>query len=98
MNCKDPTQFITARTVKGGARWNGEDIGKAIRFYASKNSFFTCPTITYAANGNKVPRSTGCRPLMEMGDTVPEDLNYQVYVSDAEKLLKEVGYVCSSGD
>ena len=98
LGCKDVSQFLTARTVKGGAVWNGEDLGKAVRFYSSTEALFIDPAIHYAINGNKVPRSTGCRPLMDLGESVPDDLNYEAYVADAEKLLKEVGYVCTSGD
>jgi DNA polymerase elongation subunit (family B) len=91
--CKDIRQFITVRHVTGGARWNGELLGKAIRYYASTESILIDPAITYALNGNKVPKSTGCRPLMDLCDGVPADLDYGRYIMDAEKLLKEVGYV-----
>jgi hypothetical protein len=91
--CADPSQFVSIRKVTGGAKWNGEEIGKAIRYYASTESFFIDPCIHYVLNGNKVPKSTGCRPLMEMGGSVPGDINYQVYIDEAKKLLREVGYV-----
>ena len=90
--CKDPSKFITARKVTGGATWDGEEIGKAIRFYSSTDTMFVDPYIHYTLNGNKVPRSAGCRPLMEMNGKVPDDLNYQAYINDANKLLGEVGY------
>jgi hypothetical protein len=90
--CTDPGQFVTARRVTGGATFDGEEIGKAIRFYSSTDTMFVDPCIHYVLNGNKVSRSSGCRPLMEMNGKVPDDLNYQAYIDDANKLLKEVGY------
>jgi hypothetical protein len=91
-NCNDPRQFITARKVSGGATFDGNEIGKAIRFYSSTDTMFLDPYIHYTINGNKVPRSAGCRPLMEMNGEVPDDVNYQSYIDDGVKLLKEVGY------
>jgi hypothetical protein len=90
--CSDPAQFVTIRKVTGGAKWNEEEIGKAIRYYASTEALFIDPCIHYVLNGNKVSKSTGCRPLMEMGDDLPSDLNYQAYIDEAQKLLLEVGY------
>lgn len=90
-NCKDITQFITVRTVKGGALWRGELLGKAIRYYSSTMSNFM-EHIEYASNGNKVPNSQGCAPLMDLPGTFPEDVEYETYIADAYKLLKGVGY------
>jgi len=91
-DCKDPGKFVSCRKVTGGCVWNGESIGKAVRFYVSKDSFFTDPCLHYKINQNKVPKSGGCRPLMEMGSEVPADLNYKAYIEEAESLLKGVGY------
>jgi len=88
--CEDITQFVTVRTVKGGAEWEGEALGKAVRFYASREiPADTC--IRYASNGNKVPNSDGCRPLMDLPETFPSDVDYDAYIEGAEKLLAEVG-------
>ena len=89
--CKDITQFVTVRRVKGGAVWRGDALGKAVRFYSSTDVPAT-ENIEYATNGNKVPRSSGCRPLMDLPDIFPGDVDYQAYIEDAEKLLYEVGY------
>ena len=90
--CDDVKQFVSARKVTGGAKWDGELLGKTVRFYSSTTSLMVDPAIHYAVNGNKVPKSSGCRPLMELCDGLPEDLNYQTYIEDARGLLKEVGY------
>jgi hypothetical protein len=94
--CEDVSQFVTVRAVTGGAKYNGEYLGKAVRFYSAKldvaiTSNDDC--IYYAANGNKVPKSTGCTPIMDMSVGLPNDLDYGTYIFDARKLLKEVGYV-----
>ena len=49
--------------------------------------------IHYNLNGNRVPKSGGCRPIMDMSGGMPGDLNYGVYVDEALELLKEIGYV-----
>jgi len=90
--CNDPSQFVTVRKVQGGARFDGELLGKSVRFYSSTETFFIDPYIHYVLNDNKVPKSSGCRPLMDMGEELPTDLDYEAYINDAEKLLGEVGY------
>jgi len=90
--CEDPKQFISARKVTGGSMWDGELLGKTVRFYSSKGSLMIDPFIHYVLNGNKVPRSSGCRPLMDLDDWDISDLNHQSYISDARSLLKSVGY------
>jgi len=57
--CQDIRQFVTVRTVKGGAVWEGEWLGKAVRFYASR--WLTPDTcIRYASNDNKA--RPACHP------------------------------------
>ena len=89
--CKDITQFVTVRKVTGGAKWQDEKLGKAVRFYYSKN--VDCSVnIEYVLNGNKVPKSDGAKPLMTLPDTLPDDIDYKRYIAIAEDLLKGVGY------
>lgn len=89
IGCKDPSRFVTVRRVTGGAMWEGEEVGKAVRFYHS-SEIPDDVSLTYKKNGNKVPNSNGCRPLMVM-DGLPSDINYAYYVTEANKLLKEIG-------
>ena len=88
--CVDLREFVTVRTVRGGATWNGEALGKAVRFYSSR-SVPEDQCIHYATNGNRVPRSAGCMPVMDLPDEFPNDVDYDSYIVDAEKLLAEVG-------
>jgi DNA polymerase elongation subunit (family B) len=90
-SCSDITQFITVRKVTGGAQWQGEYLGKAVRFYKS-NTVGDDVEINYVKNGNKVPNSAGCRPLMDLPDSFPTDIDYAYYIKEANDLLTEVGY------
>lgn len=89
-DCKDIRQFVTVRRVQGGAEWRGEYLGKAVRFYYS-TEVADDECIHYAKNSNRVPKSAGAKPLMELPDEFPSDVNYQTYIVEAEKLLAEVG-------
>jgi len=91
VNCKDVTQFVTVRKVTGGAVWCDEYLGKAVRFYYSKDIDLNV-TIDYVKNGNKVPKSDGSKPLMALPVTLPADIDYKRYITMAEDLLKGVGY------
>lgn len=89
--CRDIKKFVTIRRVQGGGEWQGEYLGKAVRFYYS-TAVDPGATINYVKNGNKVPKSQGTKPLMTLPDSFPDDVNYEVYEASAKKLLWEVGY------
>ena len=42
-------------------------------------------------NGNKVPKTDGAKPMMELSDTVPDDLDYQYYIDEAQTILEGLG-------
>ena len=87
--CKDITRFVSVRTVKGGAVKDGVYLGKSIRWYYRAGEE---GEIIYASNGNKVPRSEGAKPLMELPNEFPDDINYKWYEAEAEKILQEIGF------
>ncbi len=87
--CEDVSKFITIRTVNGGAVYDGEIIGKAIRWYYGAHEL---DVIRYDTSGNKVPRSDGAVPLMDLPDELPSDIDYQWYIDETNKILKEIGY------
>jgi hypothetical protein len=89
--CRDIRKFITIRNVTGGSLFNGKYLGKAVRFYHSDDISLLNSSLIYAKNGNKVPMSQGCRPLMELPDTLPDDINYDYYIAEAIKLCKLTG-------
>jgi hypothetical protein len=85
-NNRDIRNFVKIRKVKGTAMYQGELIGKLIRFYHSGTE-----AIYDATSGNKVATSDGCKPLMELPDEFPNDIDYAWYVRQAGKMLKGLG-------
>ena len=90
-DCDDITKFVLVRRVTGGAEWKGQYLGKAVRFYYS-DDFANSAQIDYAKNGNKVSKSDGCKPLMDLPESLPTDIDRPRYIDMAKKLLCEVGY------
>jgi len=88
--CSDVTKFLMVRSVTGGAVWQGEYLGKAVRFYYSKE-LGGDDCIRYAKNGNKVPMSDGSKPMMQLSETVPADMDRQRYIHMAREAMKEIG-------
>lgn len=87
-DCKDMNFFVAARTVKGSGLYDDERLGKMVRWYYSTESK---GCITYATSGNKVPKTDGCKPMMQMSDSVPSDVDYDWYVNEAIDKLKDLG-------
>lgn len=85
----DIRQFVSVRTVKGGAVKDGEYLGKAIRWYYAQGME---GEIVYAKSGNKVPRSDGAKPLMVLPDEFPCDVDHEWYIKEAQDMLNEIGY------
>ena len=86
--CGDMNEFVSARTVKGGGVYDGEYLGKMVRWYYSTASK---GYISYKSNGNKVPKTDGCSPMMDMSSDVPDDLDYIWYFDEAIEALKNLG-------
>ena len=89
-NCKDVSKFMTLRTVTGGAIKDGQTLGKAIRWYYAVGE---TGAIHYVTNGNTVPRSEGAKPLMDLPDEFPSDVNYDWYIRECEEILMAIGAV-----
>jgi len=86
--CTDINQFLTVRSVTGGAVWKGQYLGRVVRWIYSTDG----EKITYKKNGNKVPKSDGSRPVMEL-DGMVDDLDYDRYCTEAEDILEAIGYL-----
>lgn len=65
-----------------------EYLGKTVRWYYAKDE---PGAIHYKTNGNLVPRSTGARPMMELTDAVPADIDWQWYIDEANAQLRNIG-------
>ena len=86
--CQDVKQFVSIRNVKGGGTWKGEYLGKAVRWYYATGD---TDAIRYKTNGNKVAKTDGCRPMMELPATLPTDIDYSWYIKEAKSLLDDLG-------
>lgn len=85
----DITKFVSVRTVKGGAYKDGNFLGKSIRWYYKAGEL---GEIVYANNGNRVPRSEGAWPLMDLPSDFPIDIDYEWYEREAQRMLYDIGY------
>jgi len=63
-------------------------LGKVVRWYYGVNNV---GYISYAKNGNKVPKSEGARPLMDLPDAFPFDIDRGRYVQEAVDMLATLG-------
>lgn len=64
-------------------------LGKAIRWYYGAGER---GAIIYKKNGNKVPRSEGAVPLMNLPDQFPSNVDYNWYIRDALSILRDIGH------
>lgn len=85
--CRDIRQFIAVRSVKGGGVWDGQYLGKAVRWYYGTD---TNGGIYYRSSGNLVNKSDGAIPCMDLPDDIPEDLDYDWYFDEAYGILKDL--------
>lgn len=69
---------------------SSEYLGRAVRWIYSANH--RDAYIAYERNGNLVGKSEGARPLMELPDKFPDDIDYAWYIEAANKILEEIGY------
>ena len=82
--CKDPFRFTSCQKVKGGAVKDGEPVGEIARWYYSTK---TETPLNYAKNGNKVPKSVGAMPAMDLPEDLWDDLDFGWYMGEAQKKL-----------
>lgn len=99
--CRDVRDFVTVTNAAGGATWRDGYLGKVVRYIWSTDGDPIVKVTPHATTGNrpKVSKSDGCRPLMTLPDEFPPDIDYDRYVEEANKILKEIGFVDrASGD
>ncbi len=87
--CQDITQFLSVRTVRGGAAKDGEYLGKAVRWYTSTE---TDTAINYVTNGNQVAKTDSAMPMMDLKPGLPDDIDLEWYAYEAKQLVDDVGY------
>lgn len=92
--CQDIRQFISIKNATGGAYKDGVYLGKLVRWYYSTEA--TPGPILKCKSGHAVPDTERAVPLMQLPPNLPVDLDFDWYISNAYKILKEIGYVKDS--
>jgi hypothetical protein len=75
----------------------GEDetryLGKVVRFYIGHSSVGAIYYREKNKTGgrNKVPKSDGAVPVMELPETLPGDIDYGHYIREANEILNDIG-------
>jgi len=87
-SCIDIKQFISVRSVTGGAVKGDKYLGKAVRWYYAQNE---AGSINYKSNGNKVAMTDGAKPLMVLPSQLPTDINYTWYIDRSNSILADLG-------
>ncbi|UDF60278.1 putative DNA polymerase [Pseudomonas phage Kopi] len=86
--CRDFRRFVCVKNVHGGGEKNGRFLGKVVRWYYPKNE---AGHIAYVASGNKVGKTDGARPVMDLPTEFPDDINYDWYINEAVEMLYDCG-------
>ena len=86
--CKDIRRFVSVKNVKGGGEKNGQYLGKVVRWYYPKGE---AGYIAYVGSGNKVGKTDGARPVMDLPEELPDDINYDWYINEAVEMLYDCG-------
>ena len=68
-------------------------LGKAVRWYyaAGETRDIRYRKETDKGTNNKVPRSEGARPVMELPDELPDDIDYDWYCREAYSIMHDIG-------
>lgn len=89
----DVRKFVTVVRATGGATWNDEYLGKVVRFiWSTKGAPILKAKPNKQGTHPKVPDTDGARPMMELEDAVPADIDFERYEERAERILIEFGF------
>jgi len=91
--CTDIRQFVTVVNVQGGGTWRGQYLGKVVRFIWSRDGDAILYSKPHPTTGNfkKVSKTDGCRPVMELPDELPIDIDYEAYINEAREIMMAIG-------
>lgn len=87
--CQDLTKFIAIKNVTGGAHYDGEYLGKVVRWYYAREEN---RTVNYITSNNKVPDTDGARPCMDLPEEFPNDIDFDRYVKRCYDMLAAMGW------
>jgi hypothetical protein len=96
--CRDIREFVTVIECGGGGTWRDGYLGKVVRFYWSTDGDPIYKLKAHPKTGNrpKVPKTDGCRPMMELVDDLPADVDYDRYILAAHDMLTDIGFVAQA--
>lgn len=96
LECKDIRRFVqVAASNNGIGMQKGEQfLGKVVRWYFAEDE---TGHITNSKTGGMIPDTTGGKPLMDMPDELPTDLDYNFYVERSTKYLQQLGVLPTIG-
>ena len=92
--CEDIRKFVTATKANGGATFDGQYLGKVVRWVyrlGETRDIRYVKANESTGNHNKVSNSDGALPVMILPDQLPLDLDYQRYIDKAYSILSDVG-------
>ena len=94
---RDIRGFVTVVNVTGGGTWKGEYLGKVVRYVWANFGQPILYLTPHPSTGNfkKVSKTDGCRPMMELPDEFPADIDYARYISEANNILVDLGAVAA---
>ncbi len=91
----DIRDYVTVVNVKGGGTWNGQYLGKVVRYiwgHDGAEILYKTPD-PRTGNFKKVPKSDGCIPMMDLPDEFPAHLiDYDRYIQEARETLMDIGF------
>lgn len=87
--CTQISMFTTMRFANGGAVKDDKYLGSIVRWYYSTE---TQGEIINAKTGNRVARTEGAVPLMDLPDEIPNDLDYDWYINEAYSIIEKIEY------
>jgi hypothetical protein len=87
--CRDPRAFVTMIKSTVGAKWRGYYLGRAIRYYWSTDG----EAIRTAKGNNQVAKTEGAKPLQELPDEVPADVDYDRYCEETADLAAQLAII-----
>lgn len=85
-SCTDIRAFLTIIKVENGAEWRKTQLGEVVRYYWSTRG----EAIRYVGSKKKVAKTDGARPMMELKDELPSDIDYAHYVREATEIAYDV--------
>ena len=91
---RDIREFVTVIKAGKGATWRGGYLGKTVRYYWGLGGEPIYDAVPHETTGTfkKVAGTDGAIECMTLPDEFPSDIDYAMYIEEAESILKNVGF------